>query len=498
LIFYLLLLSSQSLPADGRPAYGGSIVIANDKNFQGLNPLTINIRRANNYALFDLILEGLVGTDKNDNIIPCLAESWEVSKDGTQYTFHLRRGVKFHHGRDFTSDDVKWTFNQMQDPKTRNPQRATLSILRSVEPTGPYEVALRLSRPFVPFLEKLTANYSPILPKDSLPSLASHPVGTGPFAFVSAPNASEVRLPRFQGYWQKGLPYLDEVIYQPVVEETTRMVALRSDQVQLATYLPIQSADRLIKEKDQTIKFHFQKIGLKWILLNNRRAPFNNKLVRQALAYAINKKETLDVVALGHGEVTNQRYPKGHKWWVDVPDRTQDLEKAKSLLREAGQPRGLRLDVFTHSGDLDETVIVQSQLKKAGIEMEIKLVDYVQHTQLREKGNYDLALSGGGMYLDPDGFYKSRFHSEENWDVGYNNPTVDRLLIEAQVVQDAKMRKELYRKVVEIIQEEVPVIFIGLTPVVKGVRTSLKGYEPAFSGSFNYTTGGISRAWIER
>ena len=155
--------------------------------------------------------------------------------------------------------------------------------------------------------------------------------------------------------------------------------------------------------------------------------------------------------------------------------------------------------MITHAGDMDESIIVQSQLRKIGLEAKIKTVEYLQRDQLLDKGQYQFTFSGGGIYLDPDGFYKSRFHSEENWYMGYKNPTVDRLLSEAQVTQDESVRKEQYKKVVEIIQEEAPAVFVGLTPVIIGARTALKGYEPGFfSGSFNYATGGVSRAWIER
>lgn len=496
---FALRFSNPSFSAESRPVYGGSLVIANDKNFQGLDPLSINIRRANNYALFDMIVEGLLGVDRQGNLIPSLAESWEVSKDGTLYTFRLRRGVKFHNGSELTSEDVKWTFERMLDPKTRNPQRPVLSILKSVEPKSSYEVLFHLGRPFVPFLEKLTSNYAPILPKDTLPGIASHPMGTGPFVFVSAPTGQEVRLQRFKDYWQKGLPYLDEVIFKPIPDETTRLVALRTGDAHLATYLPVEPVDRLMKEKNPAVRFFFQQAGLSWILFNNTQPPFNNKLARQALAYAIDKKEILEAVALGYGQVSNQRYPKGHKWWVNVPDRPQDPAKARALLREAGYGTGLRLDVPTHQGDIRVTTLLQSHLRKVGVEINIQLMDYAQYVKTVDKHTYGLVTGGGGIYVDPDGFYKRRFHSEENWDLGYNNADVDRLLNEAQVMQNEKTRREIYRKVIEIIQDEVPAIFIGLTPVVTGSRTALQGFEPNFFGdTFNYTTGGVSRAWIEQ
>jgi peptide/nickel transport system substrate-binding protein len=499
--FFLLLVSSISSAAtavDNKPLYGGSIVIANDKNVDGLNPLSINIRRTNNHHLFSLVLEGLVGVDRNENLLPSLADSWQVSPDGTSYTFRIRRGVKFHDGGELTSRDVKWTFDKLLDPKMKNPQRSTFLIVRSVESKGPFEVRFQLERPFAPFLGKLVSENAPIVPADSLPGLASHPIGTGPFCFVSSVGGGEIRLRRFKDYWQKGIPYLDEVIYRPVTDETTRLVALRSGDAHAANYIPVQSADRLIRAKDQTIRFYFLPIGLKWILLNNRKPPFDDRRVRRALAYAIDKKEIIEALTLGYGEVTNQRYPKGHAWRVDVPDHPQDLENAKSLLRQAGYGEGLHLEASTHPGNLPETVIIQSQLKKIGVELKVVSMDYVQQTKLLETRNYTLATGGAGIGTDPDSFYKRRFHSEENWDLGYQNPVMDRLLIEAQVNSDEKARKAIYKKVVEIIQEEVPAIFVGLTPTIIGATAKLKGFEPSFFGGYNFATGGVSRAWIER
>lgn len=497
-LFLCTLPFAPAFSAERQPVYGGSLIIANDKNIQGLNPLTINVEMGNNYALFDLMMEGLLGVDRGGALVPHLAESWDVSKDGTLYTFKLRRGVKFHNGKELQAEDVKWTLEKMLDPKTRNPRRTFYLKLRSVEAKSPYEVTFLLSQPFVPFLGNLKSSSAPILPKDWLTDPPGSPVGTGPFAFVSA-RPGEIRLQKFKGYWQKGLPYLDEVVYRPILDETTRMVALRTGDVHVANYLPIPAVDRLIKAKDPAMKFFFQPTGLKWILFNMRQPPFNDRLMREAVAYAINKKEIMDAVSLGYAEVTNQRYPKGHKWWVDVPERPHDLEKAKSLIQRAGYPAGSPLEMITHAGDMDESVIVQSQLRKIGLDVKIKTVEYLQRDQLLEKGQYQFTFSGGGIYLDPDGFYKSRFHSEENWYMGYKNPIVDRLLSEAQVTQDESVRREQYKKVVEIIQEEAPAVFVGLTPVVNGARTALKGYEPGFfSGSFNYATGGVSRAWIEK
>jgi peptide/nickel transport system substrate-binding protein len=483
------------------PRYGGSLTVSNDKGLQGLNPLQVNVRQGNNYRFFDFILEGLVGISKNDELVPSLGESWEVSPDGTRYVFQVRKGVKFHHGRELAADDVKWNFDRILDPKTRNPQRRVFSLLKSVEATGPHTITFHLARSFVPFLEKLAANYAPIMAKESLPTVASQgPVGTGPFEFAGAVSGEVFRLKRFAHYWQKGIPYLDEVLYKTIPDGTARATALRVGDTDVVNDLPIQVVDKLQREKVKEIRFFISQTGLSWLKMNNAVPPFHDVRVRQAIAYALNKQEIIDAVTWGFGFSTNQRYPKGHPWYIEVKDREQDLEKARSLLREAGYPNGFSLVSITYPGgeDHEVTQIVQSQLKKVGIEVRIQLMEYVAHTAAVNRREFSLVAGGGGIYVDPDGFYKRRFHSEENWQLGYKNLDVDRLLDEAQKVNDTKKRKELYTKMLEIVQKEVPAIFLGLTPYVDAARSHVRGYEPNFSGSINYTTGGVSRAWIEK
>lgn len=499
-LLFLAILPFSSAEEKG-PRYGGTLTFSNDKGLQGLNPLQVNVRQGNNYRFFDFILEGLVGISKNDELLPSLGESWEVSSDGTRYVFQVRRGVKFHNGRELVADDIKWNFDQVLDPKTRNPQRPVFSLLKSVEVTGPYTVAFQITRPFVPFLEKLAGNYVPIMAKESLPTVASQgPIGTGPFLLAGPASGEVLRLKRFAYYWKKGIPYLDEVVYKTILDGTARATALRVGDTDVVNDLPIQIVDKLQREKAKDIRFFIGLTGLSWLKINTTVPPFQDVRVRQAIAYAINKKEIIDAVTWGYGFPTNQRYPRDHPWYIEVKDREQDLEKARSLLREAGYPNGFSFVSITYPGgeDHEVTQIVQSQLKRVGIEMKIQLMEYVAHTAAVNRREYSLVVSGGGIYVDPDGFYKRRFHSEENWHLGYKNPEVDRLLDEAQKINDAKKRKELYTKMLEIIQKEVPAIFLGLMPYADAARSYVKGYEPNFSGSINYATGGVSRAWIEK
>jgi peptide/nickel transport system substrate-binding protein len=335
--------------------------------------------------------------------------------------------------------------------------------------------------------------------KESLSMAASKgPVGTGPFELTGSSSGNVLRLKKFGDYWQKGVPYLDELVYKPITDETTRLTALRAGDTDLVNELPIQMVDKLQREKVKDTHFFIRPIGLSWIEINNRPPPFNDIRVRQAVAYAINKKEIIDTTTWGYGFPTNQRYPKGHPWHIEMKDREQDLDKARSLLREAGYSNGFKFVSITHPGDQDVAQIVQSQLKKVGLEMTIQNMEYVTYSLALQKREFSLVTGGGGIYVDPDGFYKRRFHSEEDWDLGYNNPEVDRLLDEAQRVNDYKKRKELYTKMLEIIQREVPAIILGLIPNVVATRSSVKGFEPNFSGSINYAGGGVSRAWIEK
>jgi peptide/nickel transport system substrate-binding protein len=479
------------------PKPGGTLTVLMGKRPSLIHPH--RVRRGAEQRFLELLLEGLVDTDKNLNIVPALATSWKISDDGKDYTFQLRRGVKFHNGRELEAEDVRWSFENMMDPKAARSERTAL--IRGIELLDRYTVRFHLKSAFTPFLSGLDA-YSPIIPKESWPTAAGHPVGTGPFQFAEWKQGDLLRVKRFKDYWQKGIPYVDEVIWKEALEAFVRMTAIRSGSADIAEELPEPNLPQMLK--DPSIRVFTPQSNLTWVYFNTTKSPFDDLRARQAVAYAIDKEAVMSQAAWGYGEIVNQRYPRTSFWHVDVEDpfRKPNLDKARALLRDAGYTKGLRISSPVYPDDIQEATVIQSDLKKIGIDIQWQMTDYAGQKAREEKLDFTLNIGGGPVTSDPHLFYYARFHSKGDLHskgvVSYTSPQMDQLLDSQLVVTDQKKRKEVYTQIVQMIQKEVPCIFLGTTPLVFGTRAGIHGFEPSMNRRLAYVNGGIAFTWIEK
>jgi peptide/nickel transport system substrate-binding protein len=247
--------------------------------------------------------------------------------------------------------------------------------------------------------------------------------------------------------------------------------------------------------------------GLRGYIFNAQKPPFNDVRVRQAVAYAMDKEEILKGAYSGIGTLINQKGIPGSAWYFNIPQRKRDVEKAKTLLREAGFPGGLKVRLMGRPGNQGEAQILQSQLKEAGIEVELEFLDPVVYLRNMRQGDFSFATIGGIVYIDPDQNYYPDYHTEKleagkpqdhrnlAW---YSNAKVDRLLDEARVEQDIKKRQKLYREAVEILHDEVPQIHMLASPYVFAFQSSLKGLEFEPQGRFFADHIGLPMAWIDK
>jgi peptide/nickel transport system substrate-binding protein len=218
------------------------------------------------------------------------------------------------------------------------------------------------------------------------------------------------------------------------------------------------------------------------------------------VAFAIDKKELATGRTWGFAKPINQRYPSSNKWFIDLKDRDQDLQKARALLAEASYRDGLKVKVAVFPGpDMELLTVLKEQVKKAGMDLEFDVMDVGAYTKVRLAKQFTLRIGGMGGRADPDQVYYADLHSRSgNNDSGYANSDVDRMLERAREVLDFKERKRLYTEVVQIIQRDVPEIYLSMGPTLLGVRPNVKGFSTGgLEERIAYMGGGLAHTWIE-
>jgi peptide/nickel transport system substrate-binding protein len=493
------------------PKYGGTIRFSAHRDIGSLNPFFNTrswVRR-----IMTLSYEPLLTFNDKYEIEPNLAASWTVSPDGLVYTFELRRGVKFHNGQELTAADVKWSFDFARDPRNIATGMAVLSEIDRIDAAGSHSVRVRLKTRSAIFLDSLTLIQNlPIVAKDSLvtgkikPEKA--PPGTGPFEISSWQPDRQIVFKKHSQYWKKGLPYVDEVVYRRITEEATRFAALRTGELDVANLTNQADVLNIKAGKIQGIKLaESVHSNFRRLIFNVRDGLFKDKRLRQAVAFAIDKKQMIQGAYFGLGFPTNQMVPPGSPYFFkDVPDRSGDLAQATKLLKEAGHEKGFRFVATGRRGTEQEFQVIQSMLRKAGIEMVLQMLDPAVYDARERKGEFSLILSGGDVNPEPNNAYFEDYYTEPGEararnSSGFSNPEMDRLLIEGKTTINEEKRKQIYRRVVEILNEEVPSISLAFIVRFYGVRPNVQGLRADQTNGNLYHPGGggwgLPVAWVE-
>jgi peptide/nickel transport system substrate-binding protein len=510
----LHLLTSFSIYAAESGKYGGTLRFATFKDVVTLNPFQ-STRSIDRYVR-SLVFEPLLVTDKNGNVAPNLAESWRISRDGKEYTFQLKSGVRFHSpaDREMSAEDVKWCVEYALDPKNSAYGRSILTSIKSTEVVAPHSIRFTLKEPYAPLLATFATIQSfPVIAKNSIPggtpALKDYPPATGPYQMKEWRTGQSQVFKKFASYWQKGIPYLDEVILKPIADENVRLTALRTGDVDLIERVPFQTVDEIRKGRMGDLKLAFANGGgFRRLTFNVQKPPLDQVKVRQAVAYAIDKEEIKNGEFWGLGEITAQKVTKGSEWHVEFADRKRDIEKAKSLLKESGFPQGLKIRAQLRRGAEGELQLFQKQLKDVGIDLSFEVLDAAAYTAKQFQGEFELIAQGGSTDPDPDMAYYPDYHCEKPDPeaklkrviniAGYCNPAVDRLLDEGRRSVDKKQRAKVYREFLKIVHEEVPQIPYIFYPYVFAYGAHLRGFDVDVTGLYFFGQGGIPMAWMEK
>jgi peptide/nickel transport system substrate-binding protein len=493
------------------PAYGDAIVFGSNGDVSGF--LTAVTSDAASHDAAGYVFNGLVRYDKNVKLEGELAESWEVTPDGKKITFHLRKGVKWHDGAPFTSDDVMFTYRKMIDPKTPTAYAEDFrQVLRAGNP-DPHTFVVEYGKPFAPALASWGMS---ILPRHLLekyedisksPLNKERPIGTGPFKFVEWKPGERVVFEANPDYFE-GRPYLQRVITRVIPDQATMFLELKSGGIDSMNLTPLQNTRQTETEEFRKAYNKYRYTAFNYTYLGFRLSHpfFAEKKVRQAIAHAINKKELVEGVLFGLGQEAVGPYKPGT--WVynpDVPKFPYDPAKARALLAGAGWKPGadgtlekggkpFRFTVLTNAGNESRAkaaAILQQHLAAVGIRMEIRTVEWAAFiNEFVDKRKFDAVILGWNITPDPDQYdiwsSKKTGPKELNF-VGYANPEVDRLLEEGRRTFDIEKRKKAYFRIQEILAEELPYVFLYVPDSLPAVHKRFHGIEPAPIGiSYNF------------
>jgi peptide/nickel transport system substrate-binding protein len=530
-VWWLLALGAAFTPAMAGEGRGGTLRIAMtaadipytggqpDQGFEGF--------RFIGYQLYDpLVRWDLSQGERLPAIVPGLAESWEVSKDdNTKWIFHLRRGVKFHDGTDFTADAVIWNWDAIKnkdapqyDPRQASVVAQRITVMQSWRKLDDYTVEFTTSRPssFVPYQVVYIFYVSPTqwekVGRD-WQVLANNPAGTGPFKLAKLVPRERAELEPNRDYWDKSrVPKADRVVLLPMPEATTRLAALRTGQVD---WIEVPPPDAIPGLRQAGFQITLRPYPHNWThTLNLGRPPWDNKLVRQAANYAIDRegicKSLLnDTCIPAIGEV----YP-GHPWFGNPPVRYEyNPAKARELLKQAGydgkEKRVKTSALISTSGSgqmlpLPMNEFVQENLREVGIDLELVTIEWNALTQRGRQGlqhadNAQLgAMNISYNFQEPQSAFVRFFHSASVPPVGSNrmpylNPEVDRLIEAAESEFDLDKQNQILAKVHEIIVDDAPWVFIVHDLNPRAMNPKLKGFVQPQSWFVD-----LALPWVEK
>ena len=440
-----------------------TLVIAQGADAKSLDPHASNDNPSSRIRV--QIYDRLMELDDNGVPQPMLAESWERPDDKT-IIFHLRKGVKFHNGDEMKASDVKFSLERaLASPEVAE----IISGINSVEVLDDYTVKVTTEKPMAAILNNLAHTTIAILSekatKEAGDKFGQNPIGTGPYKFVSWQSGDRITLEAFPEYWQGEAP-TKNVIFRNIVEDTNRTIGLETGELDIVYDISGMDKNKL-KDDDRFVLIEGPQASLTYLGFNMKKAPYDNPKVREAISYAIDQKPIIDTVFLGAGEAANSIIGPNVWGYYDVEKFTQNIEKAKALLAEAGYPDGFKAKIWVNDNPVrrDIAVILQDQLKQIGIDLAIETVEWGAFLDGTARGDHEMFLLGWGTVTrDPDyGIYElvstSTMGSAGNRSF-YSNPTVDKLLEEGRTELDPEKRKAIYKEIQEIIRKDIPMYMI--------------------------------------
>lgn len=465
---------------EGEPLMGGSIVVGIPQDLEDSLDPHLAVAAGTKEVLFN-IYEGLVKPDEQGNYRDAVAKSHTISEDGTVYTFELREGVLFHDGTEVTAEDVKYSIERCAGINgDGTPLVAAFSNVEKVEITDGTTITIRLKEADTEFLSYLTVAIVP----EHCTDLDKNPVGTGPFCYVSRSPQENIVIEKFADYWDtENQAYLDTVTFKVVGDTNAIVTGLKGGSLDMYPRVNSTQLAQLQGEDDLAVYEGGMNL-VQALYLNNAVEPLNDVRVRQALCYAVNRQEILDLTADGKGTIIgSSMFPAFEKYYMPELSQVydQDLEKARELLAEAGYPDGFSLTITVpnnYQQHIDAAQVIVEQLKQIGVEAEIQLIEWDSWLSDVYAGrNYESTVVGvDASYLSARALLERFVSDADNNFINYQNEEYDELYRQVRESTDDAKQVELYQQMETLLCQDAANVYIQDMASDVVLRKSYGGY----------------------
>lgn len=510
-------------PSDSKPVEGGTLVWARGKDSTYLDPAVVtegeSVKVITN--IFDTLVTFRPGSTE---LQPWLATVWEATGDGLVWTFTLRDDVQFHDGSPFNAEAVVFSFQRQADEK--HPAHVgefsywqdNGKAIEKVEALSPTEVRFTLSRPYAPFLGLLAAFFTSIVSPAAWKSegideatgkykydFARKPVGTGPFAFESWKRDEQIVLRANRGHFA-GHPNLERIILRPVASSQTALQELLAGTIQGMDH--VDPVDIKSAAREQRLRVLSRPaLNVVYLAMNTTKRPFTDLRVRQAVAWAIDKKRIVKAAYEGLATPVATMLPEGLRGHLRKIDRKPDPAKAKALLAEAGYKQGFKVKLSYGNAQRpymprpgDVAIQIQQDLKEIGIDVTLDMVEWNSFIPMTQRGEHEMCLLGWNAdYGDADNFLyvlldkdNARVGSANNVSF-YRGDRVHKLLLDAQQTYDPMKREQFYREVQGIVFDEAPVVPLATMPEFRILGREVRNYTIYPAGGEYFRTLSFAR-----
>ncbi|BCQ34063.1 MULTISPECIES: glutathione ABC transporter substrate-binding protein GsiB [Erwinia] len=484
------------------PAWAAKdVTIAVASNFTTLDPYDANDTLSQ--AVAKSFYQGLFGFDKEMKLENVLAESYQASPDGLSYTIKLKTGVNFQDGTPFNAEAVKANLDRASNPDNHLKRYNLFKTIASTEVVDANTVKITLKQPFSAFINTLASPAAAMISPDALKKygkdIGFHPVGTGPYEFVTWNQTDFVKVKKFAGYWKAGYPKLDSITWRPVVDNNTRSAMLQTGEANFAFPIPFEQA-KLLEKNSKLDLVTSPSIMQRYISFNVTQKPFDNPKVREAINYAINREALAKVAFAGYATPATGIVPPSIQYSQSYPAPEYNPAKARELLKEAGYPNGFTTALWSsHNHSTAQKVLqfTQQQLAQVGIKVELTAMDAGQRAaQVEDKGQKESGVrmfyTGWSASTGEANWALTPLFATQSWPptifntAFYSNTQVDKDLADALNTTDGEKKAALYKDAQDRIWKDQPWAPLVVEKLVSANTKNLTGFYVMPDTSFSF------------
>ena len=467
-VLAIVLVAAASVPAQAP----NRLIVQSQTEPPGLD-MTATPATATSGVIFYNVQEALVKVDRHGKLVPWLAERWHTA-DNRNYTFFLKKGVRFHNGRELKAADVKYAFERAMNPETKHPYAKDYEAIGDIIVKDDYTVTFALKSVNASFLQNVARSGSVIYPREAVETMKSAPIGTGPFRFEEWVRGDRIVLVRNPDYYVKGLPKLERVTYRFITDPNAVLAALKAGDVDVSLFgLGPEHVQDV--QKDPRFQVLVGDTTNDVILaMNNSRKPYSDVRVRRALTHGINKQDVLKGAMFGMGKILGTNVDPLNPYYVDMSNAMPyDPAKAKKLLAEAGYPNGFDT-VLKVSPQYYYTVrsgeIITDNLKKIGVNVKIEQIEWGQWlSRVFREADYDLTIIGHAEAWDIKNYANPKYYFR------YDSPKFQELFTKSEATVDDKARRDLYVQMQKLMVEDAPVVWLFMHPRLAVAKKGVQG-----------------------